>query len=107
MTRSATSPMTPTRPPPPLPPAPRHPQMVRFRPDRARQPQLLRQLEERHLQSVRPRQQPTSQHPQLVRSQPITTFKPYQLKPKRGKMSGDALSSLKGSGITRQDWQKT
>ena len=41
-------PQHPTRPPPP-PPAPQHPQSVRFRPDRPRQPELLRQLEERHL----------------------------------------------------------
>ena len=47
----------PTRPPPPSP-------LVRFRLDRPRQLELLRQLE----QPVRP-----------------TTFKPYQLKTKRGK----------------------
>ena len=50
-----TRPPRPTRPPPPPP-------SVRFRPDRPRQ------LEERDPQPVRP-----------------TTFKPYQLKPKRGK----------------------
>ena len=55
-----------TRPPPPPP------QSVRFRPDRPRQPELLRQLEERNPQPVRPTSRPT-------------TFKPYQLKPKRGK----------------------
>ena len=45
-----------------------HPPLVRFRPDKPRQPELLRQLEERNPQPVRP-----------------TTLKPYQLKPKRGK----------------------
>ena len=57
-----TRPPRPTRPPSPPPP------LVRFRPDRPRQAELLRQLEERNPQTVRP-----------------TTFKPYQLKPKRGK----------------------
>ena len=56
-----TRPPRPTRPPPPPP-------SVRFRPDRPRQPELLRQLEGRNPQPVRP-----------------TTFKLYQLKPKRGK----------------------
>ena len=61
--------------PPPSPPPPtwepiddRHTPSVRFRPNRPRQPELLRQLDERNSQPVRP-----------------TTFKPYQLKPKRGK----------------------
>ena len=60
----------PTRAPPPPPPS------VRFKPDRPRQPELLRKLEERNPQPLQP--------PQLVgRSAP--TFRPYQLKPKRGK----------------------
>ena len=42
--------------------------MVRFRPDRPRQPELLRKLEERNPQPLQP-----------------PTLKPYQLKPKRGK----------------------
>ena len=50
----------PNRPPPPPPPS------VRFRPGRPRQPELLRQLEERN-------------------PQPPPTLKPYQLKPKREK----------------------
>ena len=53
-------PPRPNRPPPPPPPS------VRFRPDRPRQPELLRQLEERN-------------------PQPPPTLKRYQLKPKRGK----------------------
>ena len=69
-----------TRPSPPPPPptwepiddrpkpTSRYPPLVRFRPDKPRQPELLRQLEERNPQPVRP-----------------TTLKPYQLKPKRGK----------------------
>ena len=63
-------PPRPTRAPPPPPPS------VRFRPDRPRQPELLRKLEERNPQPLQP--------PPLVgRSAP--TLKPYQLKPKRGK----------------------
>ena len=54
-----------TRPPRPTRPSPPPLQLVRFRPDRPRQPELLRQLEERPVKS--------------------TTFKPYQLTPKRGK----------------------
>ena len=74
-----TRPPRPTRPPPPPPRKPinddklRPMPSVRFRPDRPRQPQLLRQLEERNSQPV-----------MLPTSKP-TTFKPYQLKPKRGK----------------------
>ena len=57
-----TRPPRPTRaPPPPLP-------SVRFRPDRPRQSELLRKLEERNPQPPQP-----------------PTLKPYQLKPKRGK----------------------
>ena len=51
-------------------------QSVMFRPDRPRQPELLRQLEERNPQPVRSMLQSTSR--------PTTEFKPYQLKPKRG-----------------------
>ena len=54
----------PPRPRPPSPP----PQSVRFRPDRPRQPELLRKLEERNPQPLKP-----------------PALKPYQLKPKRGK----------------------
>ena len=57
---------------PPLPP----PQLVRFRPDRPRQPELLRQIEDRNPRS------PTLQNP---RPKSVTTFKPYQLKRKRGR----------------------
>ena len=57
-----TRPPRPNRPPPPPPPS------VRFRPDRPRQPELLRKLEERHPQPWQP-----------------PTLKPYQLKTKRGK----------------------
>ena len=57
-----------TRPPRPNRPPPTPPS-VRFRPDRPRQPELLRKPEERNLQS-----------PPLG-----PTLKPYQLKPKRGK----------------------
>ena len=70
----------PTR-PPPLPSASQHPQSVRFRPDVLRQPELLRQLEVRNSQLVRPRQPTASQNP---RPKSVTTLKPYQLKPKRG-----------------------
>ena len=62
---STPRPDTRTRPPRPTRPPPPPPQSVRFRPDRPRQPELLRQLEERPIKS--------------------TTFEPYQLKPKRGK----------------------
>ena len=57
-----TRPPRPNRPPPPPPPS------VRFRPDRPRQPELLRKLEERNPQPLQP-----------------PTLKPYQLKTKRGK----------------------
>ena len=53
-------PPKPTRAPPPLPTS------VRFRPDRPRQPELIRQLEQRNPQPPKP----------------LTTLKPYQLKPK-------------------------
>ena len=55
-------PPRPNRPPSPPPPS------VRFRPDRPRQPELIRQLEERNPQPLQP-----------------PTLKPYQLKTKRGK----------------------
>ena len=58
-----TRPPRPTRPPPPPPPP--QAQLVRFRPDRPRQPELLRQL---NSQPVRP----------------ASEFKPYQLNAKRG-----------------------
>ena len=74
-----TRPPRPTRPPPPLmsrvKAPPTQARLVRFRPDRPRQPELLRQLEERNPQPVRSMLQPTSR--------PATKFKPYQLKPKR------------------------
>ena len=64
-----TRPPSPTRPPPPPPSQAiamqAQVQLVRFRPDRPRQPELLRQ---RNSQPVRP----------------APEFKPYQLKPKRG-----------------------
>ena len=69
-----TRPPRPTRPPPPLPS--QASPLVRFQPDRPRQPELLRQLGKSNLPppqaspSVRPRQPPE--------------LKPYQLKPKRG-----------------------
>ena len=43
-----------TRSPPP-PSSMQNPQLVKFRPDKLRQPELLRQLEERNPQSVRQR----------------------------------------------------
>ena len=72
-----TRPPHPTRPPPLPPPSQALLALpsVRFRPDRPRQPELLRHLEERNPQP------PASQNP---RPKPVTTFKPYQLKPKRG-----------------------
>ena len=57
-----TRPPRPSRSPPPPPPT-----SVRFRPDRPRQPELLRKLEERNPQPLQP-----------------PTLKSYQLKPKRG-----------------------
>ena len=63
---------TPRRPPPPPPPS------VRFRPDRPRQPELLRKLEERNPQPL-----------QLLfplAGCSVSTLKPYQLKTKRGKV---------------------
>ena len=84
-------PPSPTRPPPPpqlqtwepTRPSP----SVRFRPDRLRQPELLRQREERDPQLVRPRQlQPTGReqaHSPAPKTQPPAP-KPYQLKPQRG-----------------------
>ena len=65
-----TRPPRPTRAPPPPPPS------VRFRPDRSRQPELLRKLEERNPQPLQP---PT------LAGRFAPTLKPYQLKPKRGK----------------------
>ena len=61
-------------------------QLVRFRPDRPRQPELMRQLEERSPQPPKPLTPLAS--PIAGRSGPRTsapTLKPYQLKPKRGK----------------------
>ena len=58
------------------PPLQAETQSVRFRPDRPRQPKLLRQLEEKNPQPVRSIVQPTSR--------PATEFKLYQLKPKKG-----------------------
>ena len=84
--RGRARPPRPTRPPSPPPPSRASPS-VRFRPDRPRQPELLRQLEERHPRSVKPRQpQPTGPgqaHPPAPHRQP-PALKPYQLKPKRG-----------------------
>ena len=104
-----TRPLHPTRPPPPPPSqvigtAAQPLQSVRFRPDRPRQPELLRKLEERHshaigpaaqwpcgpapprlpLQSVRPRQPQHPPAPQSVRPRQSPALKPYQLRPKRG-----------------------
>ena len=74
-----TRPPRPTRPPPP-PQA----QSVRFRPDRRRQPELMKRLEgisTPQLRSSAPRPPPR----QAPRPHPKrdTEFKPYQLKPKR------------------------
>ena len=82
----------PTRPPrpmrlPPPPPTLQHQQASpfdRFRPDRPRQSELHRQLEERNPQLVRPRQQQHPQAPQSVRPRQPPELKPYQLKSKRG-----------------------
>ena len=64
--QTRTRPPRPTRPPPPPPQAiAMQVQLVRFRPDRPRQPELLRKL---NSQPVRP----------------APEFKPYQLKPKKG-----------------------
>ena len=65
-----------TRPPRPMrPPPPLALPLVRFRTDRPKQPELLRQLEERN-----PQPQPVGSTPH--RRPPA--LKPYQLKPKRG-----------------------
>ena len=53
---------------PPTPP----PTLVRVRPDRPRQTELLRQLEERNPQPLQP-------------PKPVPTLKPFQVKSKRGK----------------------
>ena len=74
-------PRHPTRPCPP--PPSQALRSLRFRPDRPRQPELLRELEERNPQLVGPRQ---PQHPpamQLVRLRQAPALKQYQLKPKR------------------------
>ena len=68
-----TSPQHPTRPPPP-PPVSVPQASVGFRPE------MLRQLEERNPQPVRPRQ---PQHPPAPHRRP-PELKPYQLKPKTG-----------------------
>ena len=86
-----TRPPKPTWPPPPPPPQARRAlkaeaQLVRFRPDRPRQPELMRQLEERNPEPLKPSTLLAS--PVAGRSGPRTsspTCKPYQLKPKRGK----------------------
>ena len=56
---------------------------VRFRPDRPRQPELMRRLE-----GIPPR--PLGSSPRRTAPRPApnrgTEFKPYQLKPKRGKI---------------------
>ena len=74
-------------PPPPVP-------LVRFRPDRPRQPELMRQLEERNPQPPKPstslaspiagRLGPRTSECRGPRAS-VPTLKPYQLKPKRGK----------------------
>ena len=72
-----TRPPCPTRSPPPPPPAPQHPQpagtampqLVRFRPDRLRQPELLRQLEERQ-------RQPSSQEMDIFEQQEMSKSRP-------------------------------
>ena len=65
-----------TRPPRPTRTPPPPSSLVRFRPDRPRQPELLRKLEEKNPQ---PLQQP------LLAGCSMPTLEPYQLKPKRGK----------------------
>ena len=68
------------RPPRPnRPPSP--PTSVRFRPNRPRQPELLRKLEERNLQPPPPAGCSESRGPRAS----APTLKPYQLKPKRRK----------------------
>ena len=64
-------PSRPTRAPPPSSPS------VRFKPDRPRQPELSRKLEERNPQPLQP---------PLLAGRSAPTLKPYQLKPKRGKV---------------------
>ena len=61
---------------------PPSPTLVRFRPDRPRQPELLRKLEERNPQPPKPLT-PLAEHSGPRASAP--TLKPYQLKHKRGK----------------------
>ena len=82
-----TRPPRPTRPPPPPPPPPQA-QSVRFRPDRARQPELMRRLEgisKPQAPRPPPRPAPRPAGPCEWRPPPKrdTEFKPYQLKPKR------------------------
>ena len=75
-TAPRTRPPRPTRPPPTPPSGTQPPPVsVRFRPDRSRQPELLRKLEGRN-----PKPPPVAGHP-------APTLKPYQLKPKRRKKS--------------------
>ena len=62
--------------PPPLPQASLALPSVRFRLDRTRQPELLRQLEEMHPPAL-----PASP---FVRSKQLPKLKPYQLNPRRG-----------------------
>ena len=74
-----TRPPRPTRPPPlPLP-------SVRFRPDKPRQPELLRKLEERNPQPPKPSTLLALLIAGCSEYQSVPTFKPYQLKSKRGK----------------------
>ena len=58
---------------------------VRFRPDRPRQPELLRKLEERNPQPPKPSTLLALPVAGRCEYQSVPTFKPYQLKSKRGK----------------------
>ena len=77
-----------TRAPPPPPPLP----LVRFRPDRPRQPELLRKLEERNpqLPPLAGRSDPRASAP---------TLKPYQIKTKQIK----AVTSCSTHKIDQQE----
>ena len=93
-TTSRTRPPMPIRPPPPPPPPPLP--SVRFRPDRPRQPELMRRLEGLHtlpvprstvprgsLHGGPPKQRPPPRPAPRPPPKPDTEFKPYQLKPER------------------------
>ena len=67
-------------PPAPWRPPPPPPQSVRFRPDRPRQPELMRRLEGI---PTPPAPRPAGPHEQIPTPRPAPEFKPYQLKPKR------------------------